>query len=246
MDKHEESFTRPSVPSSRPVRSRFNFSNNRIGGEEPETFYNEEREARRTLRRQNKTQVSKYQDNDLSFNVAQLLREPEGSTRTYEVEEALLLLSDEGTEVAKNLKGKARFTRVRHEILVQGDFETDVTINCVRCLNDFDTHIDFSLEDQYRPSIDVVTGLPVAEEEVTDEGTLLINQNHLLDLSEALRQQILVSLPMYPLCREDCPGLYEHLERANSDVPTDEDEDTDPDETVDVRWSALSKFRPEN
>jgi uncharacterized protein len=242
MDKHENFSPQAPASGSRPARSRFNFSNNRIGGDEPESFYNEERENRRYLRRQNKTQTTKYRDDDLSFNVAQLLRDPEGATRTFEIEGETLALSDDSTQLAKNLSGKAKLTRVRHEILVQGKFEADVNIECMRCLNEFDTQVEVEVEDQYRPSIDVITGLPVAEDE-TDEGTLVIDQNHILDLGEALRQQILVSLPMYPLCSEDCPGLYEYLDKANADVPADEEDS--PVEPTDSRWSALAKFRPE-
>jgi uncharacterized protein len=239
-----------STPGARSPRSRFNFSNNRLGspGESVENspYYNEERESRRELRRQNKAQTKKHTHADLIFSVSQLMHEPEGATRTYQVEADELTLTEdpESVEVARNIKGKTKFTRVRHEILVQGDFEADVTINCVRCLNDFETHVNLNLEDLYRPSIDVVTGLPVPEDE-TDEGVLLIDQNHILDLGEALRQQVLVSLPMYPVCGDDCKGLYEYVDRANADVPPDEEEpeeEPEPDAPIDKRWAALSKL----
>ncbi|GAC1447213.1 MAG: hypothetical protein PVSMB4_01990 [Ktedonobacterales bacterium] len=45
--------------------------------------------------------------------------------------------------------------------------------------------------------------LPAAE----DELVFPIDQNHLLDLREAIRQNLLLALPMRTICREECAGL---------------------------------------
>jgi uncharacterized protein len=71
---------------------------------------------------------------------------------------------------------------------------------------------------------------------------LIIDDNHLLDLGEAIRQQILVSLPMYPVCGDDCPGLYQELERVNSDVVEEEAAEEEVPEAIDKRWAALKNL----
>jgi|GEM_PF-303930 len=235
----------------RPIRSRFNFSNNRLSqppapvAPPPSPVRNLERETRRNLRKQLKASQPVLDKNGpLVFNVAQLLRSTEGSTRSYGVEADELELENERERTATNVKGNVTFTRVRHDVLAQGKFEADTIVECVRCLNDFETHVDFELEDIFRPSIDVVTGLPVQPEDGEDaDDMLLIDENHLLDLGEALRQQILVSLPMYPVCREDCPGLYQYLDQINADFVEEEVEEEEPEvEQVDKRWSALKNL----
>ncbi len=234
----------------RPVRPRFNFSNNRLttppapAAPPPPPARNLERETRRALRKQLKDSHTVLDKNGpLVFNVAQLLRSAEGATRSYEVETDELELENERERTATDIKGNVTFTRVRHDVLAQGKFEADTVVECVRCLNDFDTHVDFELEDIYRPSIDVLTGLPVQPEDGEDaDDMLLIDENHLLDLGEALRQQILVSLPMYPICREDCPGLYQYLDQINADFVAEEVEEEPQVEQVDKRWSALKNL----
>ena len=44
---------------------------------------------------------------------------------------------------------------------------------------------------------------------IESQGELIfpIGANGVLDLTEALREQILLALPMQPLCRADCQGL---------------------------------------
>jgi uncharacterized protein len=150
------------------------------------------------------------------------------------------VLYEEGEAAATNINGHVRLTRVAHDILAQGAFEVDSVVNCVRCLNDFSTHINFELEDIYRPSIDVITGLPVEDDTDPDNEKLVIDENHLLDLGEALRQQILVSLPMFPVCGDDCPGLYQELQRINADTEPEEVEESS--QPVDKRWAALKNL----
>jgi uncharacterized protein len=230
----------------RPARSRFNFSNTRFTPATSEV--NHEHTVRREKPRHNPRQDK---DGPLIFNVAQLLRDHEGATREYDYEQDRLHLNDELDEDipesdATNISGHVRFMHVRHDVLAQGPGEADVVLNCVRCLNDFEQHIEYELEEVFRPSIDVITGLAVTPEEPEDEADLKIDANHLIDLGEAIRQQILVSLPMQPLCGPDCPGLYQYLDEINRDSDQTEDEpEADEEETIpaDPRWGALSKLK---
>ncbi|MEI7555860.1 DUF177 domain-containing protein [Candidatus Chlorohelix sp.] len=241
MDNSEEQPRR--IP--RQTRSRFNFSypNPEPKSLNTELSRNNDRELRRTTRFQNRqAHIIIDKNGDLIFNVSQLLRSHEGATRNYDVQTAKLELDETEGTVATNIKGHVHLTKVVQDVLVQGKFEADSMLNCVRCLNDFATHIEFELQDIYRPSIDIITGLPLKSEDGFDDEKLVIDENHLLDLGEALRQQILVSLPLYPHCGEDCPGLYSELERVNNEDAEVEEYTPAP---IDVRWSALKNLRLE-
>jgi uncharacterized protein len=41
----------------------------------------------------------------------------------------------------------------------------------------------------------------------TEEEATIIDEQHVLDLAEVVRQAIFVTLPMHPLCTEECTGL---------------------------------------
>jgi uncharacterized protein len=94
--------------------------------------------------------------------------------------------------------------------------------------------------------IDVTTGYPVKAETLEEETDLKLDANHLLNLGEAIRQQILVSLPINPLCGEDCPGLYNQLNRINQSESEPEEDEEEIEEAepviVDKRWAALTKL----
>ena len=61
----------------------------------------------------------------------------------------------------------------------------------------------------FLPSIDIATGAKMRHDDGgdADADAHSIDAQHVLDLSDTLRQYRLASLPLAPLCREDCKGL---------------------------------------
>jgi len=136
----------------------------------------------------------------VQINVAQLLKAPIGTTRDYEVDEVTDI---EGGSYL--VKGKVQLTRTNRGILVKGTLNTEAKVICSRCLNEFSCPRTLNIEEEYFPIIDVITGAPVA---LPDEpGFFTIDERHILDLTEAVRQYAIVAIPMKPLCRLDCAGL---------------------------------------
>jgi uncharacterized protein len=236
----------PDQPSS--ARSRFNFNNTRFtpSAPDPTPLHEHLRDSERRARPKQLHHNDK--DGPLIFNVAQLLRDYEGATREYDYAQDHLHLNDALSEDipatdATDIKGHVRFIKVLHDILAQGPGEAEVVLNCVRCLNDFTEHVNYELEEIFKPSIDVFSGLAITSDEGEDETELRIDANHLIDLGEAVRQQILVSLPMQPVCGDDCPGLYQYLDEANSDIEEAQSEAPEAPQPADPRWAALSKLK---
>ena len=65
-----------------------------------------------------------------------------------------------------------------------------------------------------------------------------------VDLAPFLRDQLLLAVPMTPLCRPDCEGLLEHVQAAD---PEDEEEVEQVEldgKAIDPRWNALAKLKP--
>src|SRR5688572_22968974 len=104
-------------------------------------------------------------NSDLIYNVAQLLKGPVGSTRRLSLDTPELMLDDgsslddeSGELVARNLDGQVKVTKLRDGVLVQGDVEARVSLECSRCLDRFEVAVDAGLEEQFHPTIDVETG----------------------------------------------------------------------------------------
>lgn len=139
----------------------------------------------------------------MEFNVSHLLKNPVGTTREYELEPAGLELDDE--TAARIRAGHVRFDRTNIGILARGRADATVSLSCARCLDPIEEPVEVELTEEFEPTVDVSTGRPLPAPE--NELVFPIDQRHILDLSEALRQNLLAALPIAPLCREDCAGL---------------------------------------
>ena len=134
-------------------------------------------------------------------NVAQLLKEPVGSSRSYSIDGVI------DDEVEGIVKGNVKLIHTNRGVLVQARLTVEVRLACSRCLNTFSCPLGFTAEEEFLPTIDVSSGLALSLEEESEEFT--IDSNHILDLGELIRQYSLLSLPMKPLCRPDCSGIKE-------------------------------------
>jgi uncharacterized protein len=155
--------------------------------------------------------------NDTVLNVAQLLKENVGSKRYVDVTVDTLPLDD--TLTARDVKASVKLTRITDGILVTGTINGTANLECVRCLEEFSTEYQGEIEAQFQPTIDIVSGIPVEPED--DGETFVIDDNHLLDLTELLRQVSILTLPIRPVCGEDCPGF--ESEFRGGDVAPAED-----------------------
>lgn len=179
---------------------------------------------------------------DLIFNVAQLLKEQIGATRRLELSTPLLMLDDgsslgdEGMElIARDLTGQAKVTKLKEGVLVQGDVEARVNMECSRCLDRFEVPVEAGLEEQFEPTVDVESGATVHRADSTEtDGAFEIDPNHMMNLGEPIRQALLVALPMKPLCREDCKGICPQCGHNLNEA-----ECGHTDEVLDERWAGL-------
>jgi uncharacterized protein len=140
---------------------------------------------------------------EYKFNVAQLLQEPTGATRRYELDDEQLDLGD-GRKV-RPIKGNVRLTRTQNGVLADANVWGEIQIECGRCLTEVTQPLEFPFSEEYYQTVVVNTGAALPKPEEPD--VFLIDETHKLDLGEAMREYALLSVPMLPLCREDCKGL---------------------------------------
>ena len=172
---------------------------------------------------------------DLQFNVAGLLKGPVGGTRSYDFRIPVSQLDqlDESFDVTGPFIGAVRFLKSTETIYVQSQGELTIHLACSRCLEPFDSIIEVEFEDEFHPSIDISSGRVL--QDTGEDKALVIDLQHILDLTEVMRQAIIIALPVTPLCQQDCAGLCPICGvNRNEDQCTCQDADTDP------RWDALS------
>lgn len=172
------------------------------------------------------------------FNVAQLMKEPIGATRTGQVAVALRQLVPEADQVdllpdggEPILAGPVRLMHTAGGVLATGRLQAEATMPCARCLEPVKVALDIELEEIFVPTVDIVTGQSVRPDE--EDRALWIDAHHILDLTEVLRQDVLVTLPMHVLCDPECRGLCPSCGKNLNEGPCDCEPEPDP------RWAAL-------
>ncbi|MFQ5611140.1 MAG: DUF177 domain-containing protein [Anaerolineae bacterium] len=169
----------------------------------------------------------------MQFNVAQLLKEPGGSSRTYELQDELRSALDGELLIVAPLMGRLRFLRAGQGILVTGQISTTLQVDCNRCLAPVDVPVTVELEEEFHPTLDIASGVELPADFEVEEANL-INEQHVLDLSEVIRQELWLACPSLALCRENCKGFClqcgQDLNEADCDCP---------EEIPDARWTGL-------
>lgn len=167
------------------------------------------------------------------FNVAQQLREPVGSVRVVEVRERNFLIHESIGH--SDVNGSAVLMRTNRGILVTADLAVSYRERCVRCLEWVVCPQVLHIEEEYLPTTDVLTGVPLPPPE--DPETLRIDAHHILGLAAAVQQYGVLAQPLRPLCRPDCAGLCPHCgyNLNHGACRCGEGED-------DARWAALAEL----
>jgi uncharacterized protein len=123
-------------------------------------------------------------------------------------------------------------TQFSDEIICQVDIRAEAEVECSRCLEIFNLPIDSRL--QY-----VVQMLdPVPETSNDDDDFEIIPKAQTeLDITQRVRESIILSVPIKPLCSDDCRGLCSMCGADLNEGPCE----CVPDK-VDERWDVLKKL----
>ena len=138
----------------------------------------------------------------MHFNVATLLQEPVGSRRDGRIEGEAMHVAAVGWDAVAS--GEVRLLRSTRGVLVHARIETAPLVECSRCLEPFRETVSLTIDEEFVAPYDPQTGEPA---ETLDEDDFRIDEQHHLDLSEAVRQYEQTAIPIQPICRPACAGL---------------------------------------
>jgi len=102
---------------------------------------------------------------------------------------------------------RARLSRSGNDIVVRGRVAAAVTVPCVRCLEpaaiDVDAELSLLLQpasrSRHRSDAEYEFSAAEADRDVYDGETVV--------LDDFVRELILLEVPSFPLCSDDCPGI---------------------------------------
>ncbi len=138
------------------------------------------------------------------------------------------------------LKGRAELI-VEHrgprefveDIRLRAHFSGRFELLCARCLHPVEQPLAGDFDLIFRPAgVDAEAGEHAITEDETEIG--YYEQSGLL-LEDAVREQVLLSLPGRTLCQEDCQGLCPQCGADRNSAPCGCD-----DRPADARWNALA------
>jgi uncharacterized protein len=104
-----------------------------------------------------------------------------------------------------NLSARVHMERHGHDILVRGHLEGTLQLGCSRCLTTFSLPVEADFDLLLAPG----PGLAAEADEELSKADLDRDfyTGETVNLESILREQVLLTLPLKPLCAETCKGL---------------------------------------
>ncbi|MDQ1239207.1 MAG: hypothetical protein QG577_1392 [Thermodesulfobacteriota bacterium] len=139
-----------------------------------------------------------------------------------------------GASVASVVKGEIRVEATDDGVRIQGTVVARVDLECSRCLTRYESD---------RPvTLDFVVHRVSDEAKAMDKALLEAQPNELvvvgneLDLGDLIVQEVLLDLPMQPLCTQECQGLCARCGaiKGSPECACSEEKSLDP------RWEKLA------
>jgi len=143
-----------------------------------------------------------------------------------------------GTWVDPQVKGHLKLLMEGDRLFAVGRIQGRTRLQCSRCLAEFaldsDVEIHLGIQRGSEPLDD-------AAKDATEEDVVFFDGPE-FDPGEIILQELLLALPMKPLCSEECPGLCPRCGALKGSA-----ECTCPsEETTDRRWAALARLGKES
>jgi uncharacterized protein len=119
---------------------------------------------------------------------------------------------------------------------VSGKISAGVLVDCTRCLTEIEQILEFTFEASF---VNPEHFSGAKEMELSDADLdVSVVEDGTIDLTELVREQILLNLPEQVFCREDCKGLCEKCGANRNLIDCNcKEKETDP------RWAALKDLK---
>lgn len=171
------------------------------------------------------------------LNVAELMQQ-EGQQKqlAFSVAPDLLTVADGAVNFPTPLQGTAVAWNTSDGLYVQFEVSGEVELTCDRCLTRYLQPLALKFSELFREGQHPEGS--DSTEPIDDEGQLVTYfQGDQLDLTEAIRQHVLLGLPIKAVCQSDCQGLCPTCGTNLNETPC-----TCERESLDPRLSVLKQL----
>ena len=113
----------------------------------------------------------------------------------------------EATAAGSDGRLSLRASKSGNDVVLHGQLTADLELPCARCLQPVTVHVDQPFSVLAVPA-KALKSPDVEEYEFgADEADVMPYDGETVVLDDAVRDELVLELPMIPLCREDCPGM---------------------------------------
>jgi len=139
-------------------------------------------------------------------------------------------------------EAKLLVSKTGGKLQVIGHLAAQFQVACGRCLE----AAQITVDEPFVMFFEEASERPIARDlELTaDDLHWVTFHGEEIDLGPFLREQLLLAVPMTPLCRPDCEGLLEHVPRPDPDDGEGVEQVELDGKPIDPRWNALAKLKP--
>jgi uncharacterized protein len=153
-----------------------------------------------------------------------------------ELDASQIEISDAAVALSADLRLEGRVLEAGEEMLLEGTLRGTFSLNCGRCLSSFSQPFEIEVSATYVNAVD--TELEDPAENAPPEVTRIAFVGNEIDLASGVREDLLLNVPIKPLCSEDCHGLC-----PQCGVDLNEDECTCEKKPGDPRLAGLRDIR---
>lgn len=112
-------------------------------------------------------------------------------------------LIEENTVFLEPVHSQSRIKKIGDDVFIKGKITTRINLQCSRCLSPFEYKVDSSFDLVFLPE-----ELDISAENLNDDDLdKFFYYNRSIDLKEVILEQLNLTLPIRPLCSEDCQGI---------------------------------------
>ncbi len=114
----------------------------------------------------------------------------------------------EDARFAAPVRLSGRAIRVGEVVEVEGKVNTSVRLTCSRCLKEFEAPLNATFALTFAREVPRIEDESGEEVELSaDDLGLIVFEGDEIDLKEAVAEQVIMNLPLQPLCETECRGL---------------------------------------
>lgn len=147
-----------------------------------------------------------------------------GKRQKYAIDQPCWEKEESDVGCVGKIVGEVDFSNTGRLIIARGWLTACLEMECSRCLTSFRTPVETKIEEQFEiPNYQAtLNGVEDEEEDAPVEPDPLFEDN-ILDLSAFVREILMLSVPIRPLCSAVCKGLCEqcgqNLNLSGCDCP---------------------------